>query len=267
MNKKSIFTLLARIGYGSRGIVYLIIGSIAALGAVQGRSGSTGSKEAILTVDSLPGGDVLLVALVVGLAAYSIWRLVQALADVDDHGVDLKGLAIRGSLLVSSLLHLGLAVFTFRLIGGGGGSGGGNGSSTLSAQLMQEPFGRWAVGLIGLSIIGAGIAHMVKGFRRGYLKHMTFGEDVGPWVHPVCRFGLTARGFVFVIIGLFFGYAAWTFDPQKAQGLSGTLASLENQPYGAILLLTVALGLFAFGIYSILEMFYRRILPEDSTMT
>ncbi len=93
---------------------------------------------------------------------------------------------------------------------------------------------------------------------------MTFGEDVGSWAHPVCRFGLTARGFVFVIIGLFFGYAAWTFDPDKARGLSGALGSLENQPYGTILLMVVAVGLFAFGVYSILEMFYRRIFPEQS---
>lgn len=265
MNKKSILTWIARIGYGARGIVYLIIGWLAARGAIQGGGGSnTGSKEAIMKVDNLPGGDALLVVLGAGLAAYSIWRFFQAVLDTDDHGVDFKGLAIRGSLLVSALTHLALAVFAFRMIGaGGGGGGGGKSSSSLSAQLMQEPWGRWAVALIGLCIVGAGIAHAVKGFRKGYQKHMTFGEDVGSWADPVCRFGLTARGVVFVIIGFFFGYAAWTFDPEKARGLSGALASLENQPYGTILLLVVAVGLFAFGVYSILEMFYRRILAEQ----
>ncbi len=144
MNKKSILIWLARLGYGARGIVYMIIGGLATRGAIRGGGGSnTGSKEAIMTVDNLPGGDALLVALGVGFASYSIWRFFQAALDTDDHGVDFKGLAIRGSLLVSSLTHLALAVFAFRLIGAGGGSGGGGkSSSSLSAQLMQEPWGR-----------------------------------------------------------------------------------------------------------------------------
>ena len=53
--------------------------------------------------------------------------------------------------------------------------------------------------------------------------------------------------------------AAVRFDPQKARGLKGALESLQGQVYGPILLGIVALGLVAFGIYSMVEMRYRRI--------
>ena len=75
----------------------------------------------------------------------------------------------------------------------------------------------------------------------------------------MCRFGLIARGFVFLIIGGFIVVAAWRYDPQQARGLAGALQALQEQPYGQALLGIVALGLVAFGLYCGVEALYRRI--------
>src|SRR5918995_3987130 len=74
-----------------------------------------------------------------------------------------------------------------------------------------------------------------------------------------CRFGLIARGVVFVIIGGFLIVAAFEFNSAEARGLQGALETLQQQPYGWILLGIVALGLVAFGVYSLIEARYRRI--------
>ena len=76
---------------------------------------------------------------------------------------------------------------------------------------------------------------------------------------PICRFGLIARGVVFLIIGGFLVVAAWRFSSGDVVGLQGALQTLQQQPYGWILLAVVALGLFAFGVYSLIEARYRRI--------
>ena len=76
---------------------------------------------------------------------------------------------------------------------------------------------------------------------------------------PICRFGLIARGVVFLIIGGFLIVAAWRFSSGDVVGLQGALQTLQQQPYGWILLAVVALGLCAFGIYSLIEARYRRI--------
>jgi len=64
---------------------------------------------------------------------------------------------------------------------------------------------------------------------------------------------------VFLIIGGFLIVAAWQHDPSEARGLGGALATLQQQVYGQILLGIVAVGLIAFGVYSLLEARYRHI--------
>ena len=52
--------------------------------------------------------------------------------------------------------------------------------------------------------------------------------------------------------------AAIKHDPEKATGLDTALATLAEQPYGTILLLIVALGLAAFGVYCFLDARFRK---------
>jgi uncharacterized membrane protein YidH (DUF202 family) len=196
--------LLARSGYAARGVVYLIVGGLAVLAALGQGGQTTDTQGALTTLLTQPFGKILLAIVAVGLIGYALWRVVQALADVDHHGTDPKGLAIRGGVLVSAVTHTLLAVFALSLIFGWGSSGGGDsGARNWTAWLMQQPFGRWLVGLIGLVIVGAGIAHMIKGYRARFERFLQMDPATLDKVSPVCRFGLIARGVVFVIIGGF----------------------------------------------------------------
>ena len=250
---------LARLGYASRGVVYLIVGSFAVLAAF-GSGRTTDTKGALTSLMGGPWGIALLALVALGLLAFAAWRAVQGIADADGHGRDGKGLVIRGGLLVSAVTNLLLALFAVSLIfGGGGGSGGDGGTQSWIAKLMEEPFGQWLVGIVGAAVVGAGVAHIIKGWSAKFDKRFKPGYDKLGWVRPVCRFGLIARGVVFMIIGSFIGIAAWRYDPQQARGLSGALQALQEQPYGQVLLGIVALGLVAFGLYCWVEAVYRRI--------
>ena len=254
--------LLGRSGYAARGVVYIIVGGLAVL-AASGQGGQTTDTHGALTsLLTQPFGKVLLAIVALGLIGYALWRVVQALADVDHQGTDPKGLATRGGLLVSAVAHTLLALFALSLIFGWGSSMGGDGDSgarNWTAWLLQQPFGRWLVGLIGLAIVGAGIAHMVKGYHARFEKYLHMDAANLAKVSPVCRFGLIARGVVFVLMGAFLIVAAVEFDSAEARGLQGTLQTLQQQPYGWILLGMVALGMVAFGVYSLMEARYRRI--------
>jgi hypothetical protein len=259
--------LLARSGYAARGLVYLVVGGLAVLAALGQGGQTTDAHGALTTLLTQPFGKVLLGIVALGLIGYALWRVVQALADVDHHGTDPKGLTIRGGLLVSAVAHSLLAVFALGLIFGWGSSVGGGGESAAqnwTAWLMRQPFGRWLVGLIGLVIVGAGIAHMIKGYRARFEKFLEMDAATLEKVSPVCRFGLVARGVVFVIIGGFLIIAAVELDSAQARGLQGALQTLQQQAYGWILLGLVALGLVAFGIYSLIEAWYRRINTPHS---
>ena len=57
----------------------------------------------------------------------------------------------------------------------------------------------------------------------------------------------------YAIVGILVLVAAITFDPNKAGGLDDALRTLAAQPFGAVLLVIVALGLAAYGVYCFFE--------------
>jgi hypothetical protein len=253
--------LIARGGYAARGVVYLIVGGLAVVAALGGGT-ATDAEGALTTILRQPFGEVLLGIVALGLLCYALWRVTQAVTDTDHHGTETKGLAIRGGLVVSAIAHTLLAIFALSLIFGWGssvGGGGGTSSQDWTAWLLQQPFGRWLVGLIGVAVIGTGLAHIMKGYQAKFEKYLQMDRSTLEKTSPICRFGLIARGVVFVIIGSFFLVAAWRFSSGEVRGLKGALDVLQQQPYGWILLAIVALGLFAFGLYSLIEARYRRI--------
>ncbi|MDQ2695756.1 MAG: DUF1206 domain-containing protein [Pseudomonadota bacterium] len=264
-NKLGVLETLARWGYGARGAVYLIVGGLAFADAFYPGQESVDTKGALQKIISQPFGDVLLGLVAVGLVGYALWRVVQAVADVDGHGSGFKGVAVRGGLLISAVTHVLLAFFAVSLIfGWGTGNGGGDDSAyqDWTARLLSQEFGQWLVAGVGAVIVLVGIVHMTKGFTSRFKKYVEV-DRAGRWADPVCRFGLVARGVVFAIIGGFFVVAALHFSSGEVKGLKGALNVLETQPFGPWLLGAVGLGLVAFAVYSFIEAAYRRINPPD----
>lgn len=259
-------TAVAKTGYAARGIIYIIIGSLALLKAFGNGGESAGSKDALAKLLQAPGGIAMLWVMAAGLVSYSLWRFCQAVLDADDHGTDGKGLTVRGGLLVSSLSHLGLAAYCGYLAVSQAESedGGGGTKQSLVAKALGWPGGRWLVVFVGLCIIGAGIAHAAKARKEKYEKHFVIDHDTMKKLEPVCKFGLYCRSVVFAIIGGMFLYAAFTQDPDDAGGLKEVLNATSQQAFGTALLAVMAAGLFAFGLYSIFEAIYRKIdKPND----
>lgn len=246
----------ARLGYGSRGLIYIIIGWLALLSALGAGGGKVNSKGAIEKVLQQPLGNTLLVVLVAGLLGYVGWRVIQGVHDTDQHGTSARGLAIRGGLLVSAITHLVLAVYTVRLLLASGSQGGG---SSAKQSFIASTAGQITLGIIGVAVIGAGLAHIAKAVKAGFEKHMVIPSAQQVWARPLCRFGLFARGLVWLMIGWFLIQSALQARSSDIAGMGEALRTLSSNPYGPWLLGTIAVGLFAFGIYSFLEAAYRRI--------
>jgi hypothetical protein len=109
------------------------------------------------------------------------------------------------------------------------------------------------VGIVGVIVIGVGLIQIIRGIRRDFdlqFKPYALNSDQLHWFIQSGRFGMAARGVVFMLVGLFLALAAFQRNASQAKGIDGVLAALLHQPFGPWLLGVVALGLIAFGIYS-----------------
>lgn len=254
---------LARLGYAAKGIVYLLLGWLAAEAARGIGKLPSGKREVFSVVLDKPFGRAMLAAIALGLAGYVLWRVVAAIADAQGKGSDAKGLAVRGYYLASAAVHAALVVAAVRLLVGGGEAGGGDRTPTQTAKLMTQPFGRWLVAAAGLAVLAAA-ARQVQLALGKYHKKLRVDRvpaTARRWVGPVVGFGLFARAVVFTIIGGFLLLAALHHDPHEAKGLAGALRTVEAQPAGVWLLAVVAAGLAAYGVFQLLEARYRTIRP------
>jgi len=242
---------VARFGYAAKGVVYLLVGYIAARAAFAAGSptDSAGALQELLH----DGGRWTVLVVAFGLAAHAAWLLVQAIRDPEHRD---KNAARRVFFLVASAIHASLAFTALKVWQGQVDSGGWDGSEKLAAQLLARPFGEALVALVGLCVIGYALQQFVVAFRGDIARRLNVVDPDGHRALVVIgRAGIAARAVVFGILGTFFIEAARRHDPGAAGGMGEVLRSFGH----GWLLATVAIGLIAYGVFELANAAYRRI--------
>ena len=263
MHTSPAIRALARAGYAAKGIVYALVGGLALMAAVGSRGETTGSEGALRTLMGKPYGLALLAVLAIGLAGYALWCFVRAVVDPEDDGNGAKGLGKRAFNFGKGVVHAALVLAVVGMIRGtGGGGSDDSGAEKWTATLMSFPLGIWLVGAVGVAVIAYGARQLYKAWTTDLDDQLALGR-MGPtahrWTLRFSRFGMAARGVVFGVMGTFLVIAAFRADPSEAKGVGGALNTLQQQPYGPVLLGVVALGLIAYGAYELIRARYRRI--------
>ncbi|HEY5050050.1 MAG TPA: DUF1206 domain-containing protein [Acidothermaceae bacterium] len=249
---------IARAGLVARGVIYLLIGWVALMLALGRSNAEADQRGALKTLAGKPYGSTALWLLVVGFAAYALWRISEAFFGVTGEG---SGAGPRAKSAFRGVVYAFFAVTTVSVLHGSGGSQATT-QQDATARVMHHSGGRWAVGLVGLVVVIVGLTLILQGLRRSFVKTLRTGEMSNRTRAIVVKLGVigtTARGIVFALAGGLVIEAAVKFDPAKARGLDEALRTLRDRPYGAFALALAALGLIVFGLYGLCEARWRKV--------
>src|SRR5512138_2215909 len=140
------FERLARLGYASKGVVYLLAGLFTARAAFGLGGGAAADKNGVLLkILAEPFGKFVLAVIGIGLIGYILLRFAQALLDPEHKGTHAKGIAQRVGYLLSGLFYVGLALTSLRLAAGLSANTADQ-SQSLVARVFEAPLGRWLIG-------------------------------------------------------------------------------------------------------------------------
>jgi hypothetical protein len=236
---------LARFGLVAQGISFGLV-AVLAIELALGKGGKATSREGALQTIAQSGiGRVVVFVLAFGFGAYALWRLAQVFLG---HDVEEKGGREKWGKRLSSLgkaaIYGGLcwAAFSIAL---GKHSGGGGKEQEATKGILGWPGGRWIVFAIAIAIAGAALWNLyraVSGKYKDSLKKEQMSARELKWTTRIAFIGLMSRA-----------------DAKKARGLDGALRKLATAPYGTFLLSVVAAGLFAFGLFCLIQARYREV--------
>lgn len=242
------YAAVARSGLVAKGASYGLVGVLAIKLALGDGGKATSRQGAFHSLAQHSSGKIVLILLAVGLAAYALWRFIEAW--VGDKWPKRIACAGRG------VIYAALTYSAVKIIAGSGSQQSQNQRAHQStAVVLKWPGGTWIVGIAGLVLIGVALAQLYQGLTRKFEERWrrNLGHGLRTWGSRAGVVGHVARFVVFGLIGVFVIKAAVDYNPQDAIGLDGALQKLANHSYGPWLLGLTAAGLVAYGIFCLVD--------------
>ena len=127
--------------------------------------------------------------------------------------------------------------------------------------MLALPAGRIALGLVAVVLVVIAGTMTYTGVKRTFMGDLDLrrlgpaGRAVVSWLGVV---GHLARALALGVVGVLAGTAALFADPGRAGGLDAALRALAVTALGASLLVVVALGFGAYGLFCFADAATRR---------
>jgi len=242
--------------------VYIVMGLIVGSVAKGNRSERPSTRGAIGAIADHPYGKILLVIVIFGLACYVLACVLGAVrgyggknageSDTKDRLLDAGRAVINGGLAFAA---------SRALVGDRSKTKGGRTEKRATSTVLDWPLGRPLVVGAGLVVVGGAVSQFRKAMKRSFLKGLSLekmSEQTRKAVEVFGMAGHAARGVVYLATGLFLAQAGLRHDANEADGIDGALLRVARASYGPPLLWLVAVGLVAFGLWSIVEGRFRQ---------
>jgi len=256
------YAVLARAGLVAKGASYAIVGVLALKLALGDGGKATSRQGALQAIATHSWGKILLVLLALGLAAYALWRFVQAAVEPAGDSA-LKTWGKRAGYVGRGLIYAGLTWSAVKILVDAHGNQSQNAKAHhTAAAILSWPGGTWIVGAAGAAIGVAGLANLYRALSGSFADKWRTGEmghAARTWGKRVGVAGHLARAAVFGLIGVFVVKAAVDYNPKDAIGFDGALQKLAHSSHGPYLLGVTAAGLLCYALFCLVDARYRDV--------
>jgi hypothetical protein len=243
---------IGRFGYAVRALLYILLGCLALKNAA-GR----GAGSAFQTLRDLPGGVILEFLAGTGLVCYGIFQIANGLLNLDRKPAGMKGFWHRAGRVGCGTAYAALGSIGLKLAVFGGGAGSGHASQKAAHTAMLFPGGASLVGLIGIGFAIAAVDQFAKAVTASFRKEMR--GDVPEVVVAIGRTGFAAHAMLLAAVGWLIVKTGLQ-DRSRPLGVGPAIDALRAVHW---LYVMIALGLIAFGIFSLLMAWYRDAADID----
>lgn len=248
--------VLGRVGLVSYGLVHVMVAALAVQVALGDRERAD-KKGALQAVAGTGAGLVLLWVVTVGLVAMVVWQLAEAV--LGHRGAPLGQRILRVAINLAEAALFGVLAWSAGSIAAKGGAP--STGPSFASMVLALPGGPVLVGLAGVGVIVGSAFAVRRGITHGFLRELDLrgaGLRRSTLVTRVGQVGWVALGFAYGVPGALLVVAAVRYDPAQPTTLDAGLQAVADEPYGPFLLVVLALGLLAFGLYCAYDARYRR---------
>ena len=241
---------MVRYGLVAYGFLHLMVAWLAVELAIGHRSGQVSSQGAFQQLAQGDVGKAVLAAVALGMVLMVVWQALEAFAGHADRSG--WGLWLRRFRSGVTAVIYGFLVVTAARTLSGGGSSGGSGANSLTARVMDLPWGQVLVGVVGLVVFGVGVGMSWHSLSGGYGENLSAEGrrgDTGRVYLFFGRLGYLAKGVGACLVGAVICYAAVTHDPKKSGGLDQAVRDLVHWPLGSPILVVIAAGIACYGLF------------------
>jgi hypothetical protein len=241
--------------------LYLLLALLAVELLTEGKSKDADTRGVLHQLAHQDGGPILLVLLAIGFAGFALWHAYVALVTDRQRHERSRQVGDAARAVVYGLL-CALAVSFLATSKRSGNTD--QTDKTWTARVLHWPAGRVLVVIVGLGLL-AGAAYLLWRAVAAHAQDEPAVVDAAPRettsIEVLGRIGNIARAALLGLVGAFLVDAAIEYDPDKTVGLDGALKRILDQSYGDVLVVLVALGFAAFGVYSIARAWVNRGAP------
>jgi hypothetical protein len=260
-------TLMGRLGYVARGVVYFLVGASAAIAAIWPAHRPAGPSDAVQLGSGQLGhghpiGAIFLIAVAFGLACLAGWFTIAGLTTAQHargrswwRGVGMLGDA--SVYLVFMIDVAGIALGLWR-------GGGERNVQSWIAWLLAWDYGRLLIGIIGAAVLVGGAGLLIWGIVGDVDREVALPQREKRLIRPVARYGIAGRGAAVALVGCFLIAAAFYGNPREAHEVGGVLAALRQVTYGRVLIGLFGLAFIGSSLFDFVAAFYRRFDPADA---